>query len=282
MAEHSVGTTVPLSPNSRSKQREPLPALFSHPSQGTSRVSILGVLGHVSHGPAPSSAKRDSFTIERGSSYRFGAPGQSDSQRSAQAFQNAAASRSADRTDALWAEMQATLDEVELSASGDTHAFGPGHDRKLADLRSSQIALAQAWARSEADDAIETAIHENSQLEQGEDVRSKGGPRQFVSRPEAGGEAREMTKSSDNTHSESSVGGGRDGVGSKLEEETEVDILLAGKRREANDQYFERVKRGVIDVVAKLEDVARAMRAVEQESKDVWNETQSVRNERTD
>jgi hypothetical protein len=49
-----------------------------------------------------------------------------------------------------------------------------------------------------------------------------------------------------------------------------VDILLARKRREANDRYFERVSRGVLDVVAKLEDVAGAMRAVEQESMDLW------------
>jgi len=64
--------------------------------------------------------------------------------------------RTTDRTDALWAEMQATLEEVELSASGGTRVFGPDHERKLADLRMAQIALAQAWARSEADDAIET------------------------------------------------------------------------------------------------------------------------------
>lgn len=64
--------------------------------------------------------------------------------------------RATDRTDALWAEMQATLEEVELSASGGTRVFGPDHDRKLGELRMAQIALAQAWARSEADEAIET------------------------------------------------------------------------------------------------------------------------------
>ncbi|RDA86614.1 hypothetical protein CP532_1046 [Ophiocordyceps camponoti-leonardi (nom. inval.)] len=250
---------VPLSLDPRSKQREPPANRFSHPSPGISRVSVPGALAQVGHGPAPSSAKRESFNLERGSSSRLGAPGHSDSQRSGQAFQGAAASRSADRTDALWAEMQATLDEVELSASGDTHAFGPAHDRKLAELRSSQIALAQAWARSEADDAIETAIHENSNIDQGDERISKGGTRQFASRPDMG-EAREMFKATDNARSESSTGGGRDGLGSNLEEETELDILLAGKRREANDQYFERVNRGVIDVVAKLEDVATAMR----------------------
>jgi hypothetical protein len=67
-------------------------------------------------------------------------------------------------------------------------------------------------------------------------------------------------------------GGGGGGQGKKMEEETEVDILLARKRREANDRYFQRVNQGVLDVVAKLEDVAIAMRAVEQESKELWGD----------
>ena len=69
---------------------------------------------------------------------------------------------------------------------------------------------------------------------------------------------------------------GSSGMGAKLEDETEVDILLARRRREANDRYFQRVNQGVLDVVAKLEDVAVAMRAVEQESKDIWGESESV------
>ena len=36
--------------------------------------------------------------------------------------------------------------------------FGPDHDGKLAELRQAQIALAQAWARSEADEADGEAI----------------------------------------------------------------------------------------------------------------------------
>jgi translation initiation factor RLI1 len=60
-------------------------------------------------------------------------------------------------------------------------------------------------------------------------------------------------------------------LGAKLEQETEVDILLARRRREANDQYFRRVNDGVIDVVSKLEDVAVAMRAIEQETNDIWD-----------
>lgn len=66
-----------------------------------------------------------------------------------------------------------------------------------------------------------------------------------------------------------------DRLGAKLVEETEADILLARKRREANDEYFERVNDGVIDVIAKLESVAVAMRAVEEETKDLWNDPAS-------
>ncbi|CAN8105387.1 unnamed protein product [Discula destructiva] len=57
-----------------------------------------------------------------------------------------------------------------------------------------------------------------------------------------------------------------------MEEKTESDIQFARKRRDANDRYFQSVNKGVLDVVAKLEDVATAMRAAEQESKDVWGD----------
>ncbi|KUI67319.1 hypothetical protein VM1G_03294 [Cytospora mali] len=157
--------------------------------------------------------------------------------------------RATDRTDALWAEMQATLEEVELSASGGTRVFGPDHDRKLAELRAAQIALAQAWARSEADEAIETSAVPGPTSETGVGADAK---------------------------TDGMAGAGAARLGQKLEEETENDIKYARRRREANDRYFQRVNQGVLDVVAKLDDVATAMRAVEQESKDVWGETESV------
>ncbi|ODH23067.1 hypothetical protein ACO22_05421 [Paracoccidioides brasiliensis] len=59
-----------------------------------------------------------------------------------------------------------------------------------------------------------------------------------------------------------------------LGENTERDILLARKRREANDRYFDRVNGGVLDVVAKLEEVAMTMRVVERESKEIWDESE--------
>ena len=58
-----------------------------------------------------------------------------------------------------------------------------------------------------------------------------------------------------------------------LEEETERDIRLARKRREANDRYFSQVDRGVLEVVSKLDEVAGAMRRVERESREIWDES---------
>ena len=60
-----------------------------------------------------------------------------------------------------------------------------------------------------------------------------------------------------------------------LEEETERDILLARKRREANDRYFGQVNRGVLEVVRRLEEVAGAMGKVEREGREIWNETET-------
>lgn len=182
--------------------------------------------------------------------------------------------RATDRTDALWAEMQATLEEVELSASGGTRVFGPDHDRKLAELRAAQIALAQAWARSEADGAIEPAAATSGAV--------GGGAAGSVATDRGAGVGAELrTDGTDGARSVGTAGAstrpgssgvGTERLGQKLEGDTESDIQSARRRREANDRYFQRVNQGVLDVVAKLEGVAKAMRAVEQESKDVWGD----------
>ncbi|EKG21295.1 hypothetical protein MPH_01287 [Macrophomina phaseolina MS6] len=181
-------------------------------------------------------------------------------------------------TDAIWAEMQNTLEEVELSAINGTHVFRPGHSSALDELRTAQIALAQAWARSEAEEEeqesedggaaaaaakpLSTAnvlAHDREQklLAGGVGVGagSAGGGSAGGARPRSGTEA---------------------SAKSQLERDTENDIQLARKRREANDRYFQRVNAGVLDVVAKLEEVARAMKGVEQESKEIWGDGESV------
>ncbi|KND94320.1 hypothetical protein TOPH_01351 [Tolypocladium ophioglossoides CBS 100239] len=271
---HDDATSPPS--KTRSKQREPPPVLFLHPSPGASHVSLPGTLAPGVPVPGPSSVRREQSNLERSASFRSVSAVPPDVQRLDRAVRTAESTRSTDRTDALWAEMQATLEEVELSASGGTHVFGPEHDRKLAELRTTQIALAQAWTRSEADDAIETTLGNNSVPAAGDELRNLKGTLAEASRP-GGGDGTDAAKSTTGTSVRPESGGGGAGrLGAKLEEETEVDILLARKRREANDQYFQRVNNGVIDVVAKLEDVAVAMRAVEQESKDVWHENASL------
>jgi hypothetical protein len=189
--------------------------------------------------------------------------------------------------------MQATLEAVELSAAGSTagpRVFGPDHERKLDGLRAAQIALAQAWARSEADEAIETVAGGLGGTEGG--VGSDGVGVGAAGRSDAlgggGGSGTDGGAGAKSTAGTASAarpgssgiggGGGQDKSGTaKMQEETEVDILLARKRREANDRYFQRVNQGVLDVVAKLEEVATSMKAVEQESKDIWgDEAESI------
>ncbi|CAK7210405.1 hypothetical protein SCUCBS95973_000772 [Sporothrix curviconia] len=206
-------------------------------------------------------------------------------------LRHASSTRATDRTDALWAEMQATLEEVELSASEGTRVFGPDHDHKLAALRQAQIALAQAWAHSEADEAGGISGEGGGLLSAAEGELSahnllKATTTTGTSMSGAGGAGKDDEASASGLSRERGGGGGGGGLDGSaathsrdnverygnrpLEEETQVDILLARKRREANDRYFQRVNRGVLDVVAKLEDVADAMREVEQESMDIW------------
>lgn len=148
--------------------------------------------------------------------------------------------------------MQSALSEVELSATTGEHVFGEKHSQALEDLRIKQLKLAQAWARSEADDEV---------------VDGKASDEQNQSAPKTGpqnvGEAVEH--------------GAAENVSFKtLDEETEKDILLARERREANDRYFDRVNNDVLDVVAKLEEVAQAMRVVQRESRDIWSESDTM------
>ncbi|KAE8147005.1 hypothetical protein BDV25DRAFT_41859 [Aspergillus avenaceus] len=160
-----------------------------------------------------------------------------------------------DRSDAIWQEMQNALSEVELSAVASEHVFGERHSQALEDLRTKQLKLAQAWARSEADDEVV-------------DPESTGAKNQ--SRPRVS--SRPTSATGEPTTAD-------DVFQRNLDEETEKDILLARERREANDRYFDRVNHGVLDVVAKLEEVAQAMRAVERESRDIWSDNESITTE---
>ncbi|KAI0974734.1 hypothetical protein F4678DRAFT_470105 [Xylaria arbuscula] len=239
-----------LKPSS-STARDPPPSLFLHPSTGASHVSLSGAVA------ASTQQSQATPPLSRAGSLL------NPLNRPIPRLETGDSARTADRTDALWAEMQTTLEEAELSASGGTHVFGPDHDRKLAELRAAQIALAQAWARSEADDTTGGSVVSETE------VRNLKG-----ALAEMAADGTDTAKSTIGTGSAHPDSSGLDGekLGAKLEEETERDILLARNRREANDRYFSKVDQGVKDVVAKLEDVATAMRAVEQETRGVWGE----------
>lgn len=153
--------------------------------------------------------------------------------------------------EAQWIEMQNTLGEVELSAaSGGTNVFSSGHALALEELRKAQIELAKAWARSETDDV-------DAASDIAADKTSSAGTADML-----------VTDRAERLKAKSK---GTSGLGkTKLEEETENDIQLARQRRAANDQYFEKVSRGVDDVVERLEAVAKKMRATEMKSKEIW------------
>ncbi|PBP19490.1 hypothetical protein BUE80_DR009718 [Diplocarpon rosae] len=270
------------SPKTKGKQlREPPPALFlGPPSQNASHGSLPGVTAVQ---PNSSSLNASRVPLPRQRSQRMTGRGNLDGPQDAavgsalpratppRQQQDAEVKKQADRTDALWAEMQNTLEEVELNAVSGTHVFGAEHSKALEELRAAQIELAQAWVRSEADEAIETTDKGSKPL----------GGKGLAS----GSEARSALDTVGSTVPSASGRPGSSGIvtgtarsmGSHMEEETEADILLARKRREANDRYFQRVNDGVLEVVAKLEHVASAMKAVERESRDIWGENDSTR-----
>ncbi|KAI0445697.1 hypothetical protein F4803DRAFT_559999 [Xylaria telfairii] len=257
---------------SNSKTRDSPPSLFLHPSPSASHISLPGIntsaapplssgMNPGSQFPSDASAQQSQPPLTRTGSLL------NPRNRPVPRLPTGDSARTADRTDALWAEMQATLEEAELSASGGTHVFGPDHDRKLAELRVAQIALAQAWGRSEADDTAGGSMASETEVRNLKGALGDG--------PAEGTDAGKSTIGTGSAQPSSS---GLDGekLGAKLEEETERDILLARNRREANDRYFSKVDQGVRDVVAKLEDVAIAMRAVEQETRGLWGEESAV------
>lgn len=147
--------------------------------------------------------------------------------------------------------MQKTLADVELSAMNPSHVFGASHAKALEDLRASQLQLAQAWAKSESE-----GVGEYDDGGTGEGVVGGG----------VGG-ARKEEKGDGKAEAEKSAFSNN----KNLEDETERDIMLARRRREANDRYFEQVNRGVVDVVGRLDVVAGAMRRVEKESREIWD-----------
>jgi hypothetical protein len=267
----------------RGKEREAPPVLFlAPPSQNASHVSLPGILQTGANLVPPNVTSSSSTTatqrvpLSRQASNRAAAQSNIDQTgvttlgnvlpRPALQRQRipSEGQKQADRTDALWAQMQNTLEDVEMTAERGTHVFGAEHTRALEELRKAQIALAQAWAKSEADDGTENAEKE-TRAPRGSGIGSEG--KSMLDSTEGGISGHSGTGAPGSS-------GGVGKVGSKLEEETEADILLARRRREANDNYFKRVNEGVEDVVKKLEDVAKAMAAVEKQNRETWDDSE--------
>lgn len=266
-------------PNAARETRDPPPSLFMGPSQNASHVSLAlqptsTSTSNLSTSRAPLIRQLSQLsTLIPGRNLDIQPdPGVGTPLPRTRQKPDSEVKKQADRTDALWAEMQGTLDEVELSATNGTHVFGPDHGKALEGLRAAQIHLAQAWARSEADDAVESSADK-----EGKAIGSKIGAAAFGSE----GRGALDTLDTDGGMGSTAPSGGSgivtaERMGSKMAEETEADILLGRKRREANDRYFQRVNDGVLDVVEKLELVASAMRIVEQESREIWGDSEST------
>ncbi|RMZ90557.1 hypothetical protein DV736_g2213, partial [Chaetothyriales sp. CBS 134916] len=152
--------------------------------------------------------------------------------------------------ESLWAEMQHTLVDVQLSAMSSSHIFGAEHAKALEDLRTTQLSLAQAWAKSQADEIVDNDLDDDD----ADNVVSAG-----LAAPMK--EAAPSAKTVEAAVGQSSQ---------NLEEETERDIRRARKRKEANDRYFQQVNQGVLEVVSRLDGVAGAMRRVQKKSRDLW------------
>ncbi|KAL8775664.1 MAG: hypothetical protein Q9209_000160 [Squamulea sp. 1 TL-2023] len=212
-----------LNPASANPKRAPPPSLFlGPPSRNASNISLSNVA------PQSSASAQARVPLLRTRSVRGPDPAPALGRSRPQA--QSSAQTTSDRTDALWAEMQATLADVEMNAFSSTHVFGPPHSAALDELREAQMQLAHAWGRSGAEDQ------------------------------EAAKDAKKPEKQGD------------EGTG----ETDEDDIQEARRRRDANEEFFQRVREGVIDVVGKLEDVAGAMGKVERESRDIWSSSDSA------
>ena len=268
----------------RTAHRLPPPALFQGPpSKNASHISLVLPTDRV---PGAPPAESDSggpggrHTIIRPS--RVPPASSFSGPSSNQLRQNAAAGATSDdhRAEQMWAEMQKTLADVELSAMNTSHVFGTDHLRALEELRTAQLSLAQTWAKTEADELLEHDFDNVSRKGSTIGAALEGKAPALTSTPSS---ARPMPTKASTPVTGSSPSTAKHGKDSRkpsaftnnknLEEETERDIQLARKRREANDRYFSQVNRGVLEVVSKLDEVAGAMRRVERESREIWDES---------
>lgn len=281
---NAPGFTNPTkpSPTSNTKpNRLPAPTLFvGPPSRNASQISVSR------QGADPTSkSKRPDLTRQRSTRTRGytadGAPtGGADGAADSSSVKNVPILEkpSEKSIDAKWREMQSTLNEVELTAQSSTHVFGESHAKALDELRNAQVALAKAWGRGNENNDVAAAMQDDmddlnvSRFKSADDMAAER-ERQHNTRPRADTQASGSTVLSDESGvSQDSARSGR----SQLEDETAMDIKLAGERRAANEAYFKKVDQGVKEVVERLEKVAEAMRGVEGESRSLWSQSDTT------
>ncbi|KAL8927770.1 MAG: hypothetical protein Q9208_002186 [Pyrenodesmia sp. 3 TL-2023] len=130
---------------SSAHQRAPPPSLFlGPPSRNASNISLTPVAAQST------SSSQARAPLLRTRSARGADPASALGRNRPEG--KSAAQSEGDRTDALWAEMQATLADVEMNAFNSTHVFGTAHSAALDELREAQIQLAQAWGKNGPED----------------------------------------------------------------------------------------------------------------------------------
>lgn len=157
--------------------------------------------------------------------------------------------------DASWISLQRALDEVEAGSAARAGAFGANHGAALMSLRKAQARLAEAWAPTGREAEVIARDYDKR-----EDKHPFPPSVKLESLPPLLFTPR--------------VQGGKDGKDNMRD--GEEDLRSARERREKNEVYFAAVKKGMLDVVAKLEDVAQAMRKVEMEGREIWDEGGSL------
>ncbi|KAF2770018.1 hypothetical protein EJ03DRAFT_254422, partial [Teratosphaeria nubilosa] len=245
--------------------RLPAPTLFvGPPSRNTSQLSI----SRQTHDPTTGKPSRDPLSRQKSALTRQHTHEPDSSaipEHEQKESTTPAIKKSSEKDiDAKWREMQATLNEVELTAQSSTHVFGESHAAALDDLRKAQIELARAWGRGNEENAQSATTATTQQAERAH--------RSTTGRARGDTATSASTTLSDESSATSASGGGRS-VGGQLEDETVADIRLASERRAKNEAYFRKVDEGVKEVVRKLEGVAEAMRGVEGESRSLWSES---------
>ncbi|PNS20029.1 hypothetical protein CAC42_1476 [Sphaceloma murrayae] len=272
MTTKNPASTSKLAPN-----RLPAPALFvGPPSRNASNLSLVrpgASRPPTSHVPDSPLSKPVRPSASPPSSPTYGAGSILDLTKTTSESTHLRPRPSKSSIEAQWSDLQRTLNEVETAAPGTglggiggltagSTVFGTGHGKALEELRAAQIRLAEAWGP--------TYGH-------GEEKEESDGKDHLQDRG-AKTETRKVSGRSGQSGGSHGSAGSLNGSQEGMEQaprhrDGEADLKTAAERREKNEQYFQKVKAGVEDVVAKLNEVSKAMRRVESEGREIWEES---------